>query len=73
MGVGGHFEYVGRSASDLKAEAVVTVHHSIYALSRHPRDEPLKNEGRVAEEYALNLIVPDIGEAVRLDSLNTGL
>ena len=29
---------------DLGARRNITVHHSKYALSRHPWDEPLKNE-----------------------------
>lgn len=63
--------YLGRAARDLKAEAVVTVHHSKYALSKHSWDEPLKNEVWAAREYGLNLVVPVIGEAVGLDALDT--
>lgn len=65
--------YLGRAARDLKAEAVVTVHHSKYALSKHSWDEPLKNEAWAAREYGLNLVVPVIGEAVGLDSLGRWL
>lgn len=60
--------YLGRVAKDLKAEQIITVHHSKYALARHRWDEPLKNEIKAAKEDSLNLIVPVIGEVVRLDS-----
>lgn len=60
-------EYLGQVAMDLNAEKVITVHHSKFALSRHPWDEPLRNEQQAAKEDSLNLIVPVIGEVVRLD------
>lgn len=58
--------YLGREARELGARQVMTVHHSKYTLARHPWDEPLENELRTAREYSLDLIVPKIGEAVRL-------
>lgn len=58
--------YLGQVAKDLKAKQVITVHHSKYALARHPWDEPLKNEMKAAREDSLNLIVPVIGEVVHL-------
>ncbi|WP_455499048.1 MBL fold metallo-hydrolase [Coprobacter sp.] len=59
--------YLGQIAKDLKAEQIVTVHHSKYALARHRWDEPLKNEINMVKEDSLNLIVPVIGQVVRLD------
>ena len=60
--------YLGREAKELKAKRVVTVHHSKYALARHPWDEPLRNELHAAKEDSLDLIVPMIGEAVELEN-----
>lgn len=54
--------YLGKIAKELNAAGVITVHHSKYALSHHPWDEPLKNELKAAQTDSLNLIVPVIGE-----------
>lgn len=58
--------YLGRVAKELNAEKVITVHHSKYALSRHPWNEPLENEQQAAQADSLNLIVPLIGEVIPL-------
>lgn len=58
--------YLGRVAKELNAEKVITVHHSKYALSRHPWNEPLENELKAAQTDSLNLIVPVIGEVIPL-------
>lgn len=58
--------YMAREARELGAKQVMTVHHSKYALARHPWDEPLKNESRMAKDDSLNMIIPKIGEVVRL-------
>lgn len=58
--------HLGREARELGAKQIMTVHHSKYALARHPWDEPLKNELRAAKQDSLNLIVPKIGEVVIL-------
>lgn len=58
---------LGSVAKDLKAKRVITVHHSKYALSKHPWDEPLKNESEAAARDSLNLIVPVIGQVIELD------
>lgn len=62
-------QYLGQAAKELNARYTMTVHHSKYALARHRWDEPLENERRAAREESLNLIVPEIGEAVDLDRL----
>lgn len=59
--------FLGRIANELKARKVVTVHHSKYALSKHPWDEPLHNEKRMAKETGQELIVPAIGQVTILD------
>lgn len=58
---------LGEAARDLKAKRLVTVHHSKYALARHPWDEPLKNELEAATRNSLDLIAPEIGEVVELE------
>ena len=58
---------LGSVTKDLKAKRVITVHHSKYALSKHPWDEPLKNESEAAARDSLNLIVPVIGQVIELD------
>ncbi len=52
---------LGKAAQDLGADRIITVHHSKYALSRHPWNEPLKNEQDAARDYHLNLIILRIG------------
>lgn len=62
--------YLGREARELGAKQIMTVHHSKYALARHPWNEPLENELRAAKEDSLNMIIPQIGEVVKLPVLN---
>lgn len=57
-------QYLGQIARDLRARQIVTVHHSKYALAKHPWNEPLKNELEIAERDSLNLIVPIIGQVI---------
>lgn len=59
-------EYLLRAARELGAKRILTVHHSKYALARHPWDEPLENELRAAESHAVDVIVPMIGQPVAL-------
>lgn len=56
-----------RTIGDLKPARVVTVHHSKYALSRHPWDEPQELIAQAAARDSLPLLTPHIGEVVRLD------
>lgn len=58
---------LGEAARDLNAKRLITVHHSKYALARHPWDEPLKNEIEAASQNSLDLIVPEIGQVVELE------
>lgn len=53
-------------AKDLKAKNIVTVHHSKFALARHPWDEPLRNEELLKADTTLNVAVPLIGEKLDL-------
>ena len=59
-------EQIVQAYKDLGAKKLFTVHHSKYALSYHPWDEPLKNISAFAERDSLNLIQPMIGEQVNL-------
>lgn len=58
---------LGQVAKDLKADKIVTVHHSKYALAKHRWDEPLKNEVKAAQDDSLHLIVPVIGQVILLN------
>lgn len=60
-------EYLSRIADDLKAEKYLTVHHSKFALARHPWDEPIKNAMNLKNIDSLNVLMPMIGEIVPLD------
>ncbi len=59
-------EQLGLAVKDLGAKQVITVHHSKYALSLHPWDEPLHNELAARDEYGFNLLVAELGEITRL-------
>lgn len=56
--------YLGQVAKDLNAAKYLTVHHSKYALARHPWDEPLKNATNLRENDSFDVLMPTIGEAV---------
>lgn len=58
-------KYLGQIARDLNVEKVLTVHHSKYALARHPWNEPLKNVIDLAKKGLLDVLMPMIGEVVR--------
>lgn len=60
-------QYMGKAAKELKAGKVLTVHHSKYALSKHRWDEPLQNARNLAEKDSLKVLMPEIGEIVKLD------
>lgn len=54
---------------DLRARRVMTVHHAKFCISTHPWDEPFANEHAAARAAGADLLAPQIGEAVRLDSI----
>lgn len=60
-------QYMAQTARDLKAKRVLTVHHSKYALAKHRWDEPLKNVEEMKNKDFLNVLIPEIGEAVTLE------
>lgn len=59
---------------ELASRSVITVHHSKFALARHPWDEPLRNEQRIAAETDARLLVAKIGEVllIKAGSINAG-
>lgn len=57
-------EYMAAVARELKAEKILTVHHSKYALATHPWNEPLKNAQRMRDRDSLPVVIPQIGEVV---------
>lgn len=59
--------YLEQITQDLKAEKYLTVHHSKYALARHPWNEPLKNARKLKEKDSLNILMPVIGEVLSLE------
>lgn len=58
--------YMARAAKDLNAKHILTVHHSKYALSTHPWDEPLKNAHMLKERDSLQVAIPELGEVINL-------
>ena len=58
-------EELVKAAKDLKAKHIVTVHHSKFALSKHPWDEPLRNEELLRKD-SLDITVTIIGKPVGL-------
>lgn len=61
-------DQLARAAKDLGARQIMTVHHSKYALSKHRWDEPLQTEAALAADTALNVLRPEIGEVIRLET-----
>lgn len=60
-------EQLGKVISDLNAKRVVTVHHTKYALSKHPWDEPIQTVKSLRESKRQNVSIPMIGEVILLD------
>ena len=59
-------EYLDREVHELGASSVMTVHHSKYALARHPWDEPLKNELKLAQDTTIHVLIPTIGKPMKI-------
>ena len=60
-------QQLSQAVHDLGAKKILTVHHSRYALSRHPWYEPLENARKLAGQDWLNVLMPKIGEVVNLN------
>lgn len=57
-------EFMTQAVRDLDARQIMTVHHSKYALSKSPWNEPLENAERMAMQDSLPMIRPMMGEKV---------
>lgn len=57
---------MAQAAKDLKTRRLLTVHHSKYALAKHHWDEPLENAESMKNKDSLDVLMPVIGEVVRL-------
>lgn len=53
-----------QTVTDLNAKHVITVHHSKYALSLHPWDEPLKTAAALKAAGVTDVVIPRTGEVV---------
>ena len=49
---------------DLHPKQVLTVHHSKYALRKHPWYEPLENIHKASKPQSYKLLTPMIGEKI---------
>lgn len=58
--------FLAEEASDLGARSVVTVHHSKYALARHPWDEPLENARHLDCAGPWRVLQPRIGQVLAI-------
>lgn len=59
-----------QAIADLHPKAVMTVHNSKFALSKHPWYEPLDNIYRASQGKPYKLLTPMIGEKIELDNAN---
>lgn len=61
-----------RAIGDLQPRQVLTVHHSKYALCKHPWYEPLNRIYEVSAQKGYQLLTPRIGERVELKDTVAG-
>ena len=55
------------AAQDLQAKRLLPVHHSKFALARHPWKEPLERITELSRDLKIPLLTPRIGEPVMLN------
>lgn len=60
-------EELTKVASDLNPKEILTVHHSKFALAKHPWDDPIKTAHKLRDQYNFNVLIPHIGAPVFLD------
>lgn len=56
-----------REVKKLRPRKVLTVHHSKYAMARHPWDEPLENARLLGKQDLTEVLLPIIGEIVPIE------
>jgi L-ascorbate metabolism protein UlaG (beta-lactamase superfamily) len=59
------------AAQDLKAEVLMPVHWSKFALAMHDWNEPIKRLMKKASEKGLKVTTPKIGEPVKINDIKT--
>ncbi len=59
-------EDLTKAVKDLRADRVLTVHNSKYALAQHAWTQPLNDIAAFAEKDSIHLLTPMIGEPVQL-------
>ncbi|MBP3775173.1 MAG: MBL fold metallo-hydrolase [Bacteroidaceae bacterium] len=59
-------EQLGQVVRDLNPRRFITVHHSKYALAKHPWDEPLHTEQDVARQTGMPLVILQLGQIEKL-------
>ena len=59
-------DLVFKAATELRARRILPVHHSKFALSNHPWDEPLSRISENPESGDIPVLTPQIGEPVFL-------
>lgn len=62
-------EEVVQAAQDLRANHLIPVHSSKFMLAKHAWDEPLIRVTKAARENHVDVITPQIGQLVFLDSI----
>lgn len=60
-------EELVKAVGELRPGKLFTGHNGKYALAKHPWDEPMDRIADAAGEHSFNLVMPVIGEVVRLD------
>ena len=63
-------KYMEQVVKDLNPKKVLTVHHSKYALAKHPWNEPIKNAIRMKKDLSMEVLIPKIGEVTKLENKN---
>lgn len=62
-------QYLLKEVKDLRVRNIITVHHSKFALSTHPWNEPLNNARNLSENKDINVIMPNIGDIIDLNTI----
>lgn len=62
-------EELVKAVEELRPRKLFTGHNGKYALAKHPWDEPLDKIAEAARTHGFNLVMPVIGEVVRLDEV----
>ncbi len=61
-------EETAQAALDVQTNTVLPIHWGAFKLATHPWKEPIERVSKKADEFKLNVISPQIGERIQLDS-----